>query len=33
MFMHYANEESDDVTVGAIRQYNTQSRISLETFK
>ena len=30
MFLYYANEGSDDLIVGPVRQYNTQSRISLE---
>ena len=30
MFSCYASEESNDVTGGSTKQYNTQSRISLE---
>ena len=29
-FFYYANEESDDVIEGSLKQYNTQSTISLE---
>ena len=33
MFLYYVNEESDDVIGGPLKQYNTQSRISLEILK
>ena len=32
-FLYYANKKSDDVIVGRLKQYSTQSRISLEIFK
>ena len=32
-FLYYTNEESDDVIGSSTKQYNTQSRMSLEILK